>query len=78
MRTLTSRFGESAGEQINSEIHHSLQAPACFGVPHLGLQKEEMPVNEWGRLRSRQKPSISAPGQSLELGVSILKQLFFK
>lgn len=40
-------WGICPGEQISSEIHHSLPGPACFGVPGPSLQEEEeMAVSE--------------------------------
>lgn len=40
-------WGICPGEQISSEIHHSLLGSACFGVPGPSLREKEMKVSKW-------------------------------
>ena len=80
-------WGIFPGEQISSEIRHSLPGPACVGVPGPSLQEEEeRPVSKSGRplgcwrAGSRAGPwfRFSSQGVLWKEGLSIPKQSFFK
>lgn len=71
-------WGHLPGAQISSEIRHSLQGPACSGVPGPSLQ-EEVPVSKHRGQSPSQGQAVlppQLPGHSLELGASIPKRYY--